>query len=212
MNTRLYDAQDMVKIACRECNGCGECCSEMGESIRLDPLDVHELCFHLTASFTDLLDNYISLHVEDRLILPHLKMQEQTDHCGFLQENGRCGIHLFRPGYCRLFPLGRDYSEGSLRYFIVDDGCPKPAKSKIKVSKWLEIEDMEAYERYLIKWHDFIKAARQKLMSLEKQEDVQKINMYLLNTFYTTPYDPMRDFYKLFEMRLLRGYRAIEQK
>ena len=36
---RLYDANDMVKAYCDECKGCHACCTGMGSSIILDPLD-----------------------------------------------------------------------------------------------------------------------------------------------------------------------------
>ena len=32
-------------------------------------------------------------------------MAEDSESCTFLDENGRCSIHPFRPGICRLFPL-----------------------------------------------------------------------------------------------------------
>ena len=38
-------------------------------------------------------------------------MQEETGACGFLADDGRCSIHMLRPGICRLFPLARDYSD-----------------------------------------------------------------------------------------------------
>ena len=41
---RLYDANDMVKAYCDECKGCHACCTGMGSSIILDPLDVMRLC------------------------------------------------------------------------------------------------------------------------------------------------------------------------
>ena len=41
---RLYDANDMVKAYCNECKGCHACCTGMGNSIILDPMDVMRLC------------------------------------------------------------------------------------------------------------------------------------------------------------------------
>ena len=37
---RLYEANDMVKTDCQDCKGCFDCCTGMGDSVVLDPLDV----------------------------------------------------------------------------------------------------------------------------------------------------------------------------
>ena len=36
---RRYGLNDMVKADCQDCKGCWDCCTEMGDSILLDPLD-----------------------------------------------------------------------------------------------------------------------------------------------------------------------------
>ena len=36
----------------------------------------------------------------------------------FLNEQGRCSIHDSRPGFCRLFPLGRFYENGGFREIV----------------------------------------------------------------------------------------------
>ena len=40
---RLYGRNDMVKADCHGCNGCSECCHDMGNSVILDPFDVYRL-------------------------------------------------------------------------------------------------------------------------------------------------------------------------
>lgn len=40
---RLYDSNDMVKADCHDCEGCCDCCQGMGDSVILDPFDVHRL-------------------------------------------------------------------------------------------------------------------------------------------------------------------------
>ncbi len=40
---KLYKAGDMVKADCGGCQGCSACCQGMGDSIKLDPLDVYRL-------------------------------------------------------------------------------------------------------------------------------------------------------------------------
>ena len=67
----------------------------------------------------------------------------------FLTEEGRCGIHPFRPGICRLFPLGRYYEENGFRYFLQVHECQKENRAKVKVKKWLDTPDLKKYETYI---------------------------------------------------------------
>ena len=80
--------------------------------------------------FETLLAGKIELNVVDGIILPNLKMAGAEDGCGFLTEEGRCGIHPFRPGICRLFPLGRYYEENGFRYFLQVHECQKENRRK----------------------------------------------------------------------------------
>ena len=114
----LYDLNDMVKADCQDCKGCSACCRGMGQSIILDPLDVYHLTTGLNTTFDQLLEQAIELNVFDGVILPNLKMTNDGGSCYFLNEEGRCKIHPFRPGICRLFPLGRVYEENGFKYFL----------------------------------------------------------------------------------------------
>ena len=53
---RLYGLNDMVKADCKDCRGCSACCSRMGQSITLDPLD----CFRLTENLHCTLEALLS--------------------------------------------------------------------------------------------------------------------------------------------------------
>lgn len=105
---KKYHKNDMVRLGCNDCDGCSACCQGMGESIVLDPWDIHMLSQNLQQSFEDMIGNSIELHSEQGMILPHLKLSGKEEKCTFLNEEGRCLIHAFRPGFCRLFPL-EDY-------------------------------------------------------------------------------------------------------
>ena len=208
----------MAKIAGAGCEGCGACCRDMGDSIRLDPLDVHELSLNLSCSFADLVDQAIGLHAEDGVILPHMLMKKSPAaadsdpspaQCTFLQEDLRCAIHAFRPGLCRLFPLGRDYDGTSFRYFIVEGGCHMPGRTKIKIDKWLGVSEIAPYEKFIADWHYFIKDLKEKIRDLKDPEEIRTLNLALLDSFYVTPYDPMRSFYGQFGMRLVRARRTM---
>ena len=199
---KLYSSNDMVKVGCHDCKGCSACCCDMGESILLDPMDVWRLERNLGQSFEQLLAGAIDLHVEDGLILPNLKMALSVTgpKSSFLNEEGRCSIHGFRPGICRLFPLGRNYEGEKLSYFLLTDACPAKNKSKMKVSKWLEMDGVKDYEHFLVKWHSLTKSLRQTMQNYNEEEAKRK-NMLFLQMFYFTPVQ-QENFYDGFYERL----------
>ncbi len=199
---KLYSANDMAKISCHDCAGCSSCCRDMGESIWLDPYDVFLLTRNLGKSMEELLTKEVELHVEDGLILPNLKMVGAEPVCGFLNKEGRCSIHTFRPGFCRLFPLGRNYEENKLSYFVLKDACPAPSKSKVKINKWLGVPNLKSYEKFLVEWHNLTKLLRGYYAEHVQEEAVIKaINMNFLQIFYLKPYIE-EDFYMAFEIRM----------
>ncbi|MDY3826563.1 MAG: YkgJ family cysteine cluster protein, partial [Lachnospiraceae bacterium] len=59
---KLYTSNDMVKADCGGCEGCSACCRGMGESIVLDPLDIHRLCCGLGTDFNGLMVDKIELN------------------------------------------------------------------------------------------------------------------------------------------------------
>lgn len=197
---KLYTANDMVKTDCHDCIGCSDCCRGMGSSITLDPMDIWRLTSHLNTDFNSLLEKYIELGMVDGLILPNLKLAGDGESCSFLNEQGRCSIHQFRPGICRLFPLGRIYEEDGFKYFLQVHECPKTDKTKIKVKKWLGISDIKTYEKYILDWHRFVNRCED---ALEELEDEQRkiLTLYLLKTFYQINY-PKEEFYTSFYERL----------
>lgn len=153
---KLYTSNDLVKADCGDCEGCHACCTGMGSSIVLDPLDIVRISRGTGAAFETLLAGKIELNVVDGIILPNLKMAGAEDGCGFLTEEGRCGIHPFRPGICRLFPLGRYYEENGFRYFLQVHECQKENRAKVKVKKWLDTPDLKKYEAYIARWHGLL--------------------------------------------------------
>lgn len=198
---RLYGSNDLVKADCGDCRGCFACCCGMGNSIILDPLDVHRLTTGLNQSFEALLASYLELNVVDGIILPNLKMQGSCECCAFLNEAGRCTIHAIRPGICRLFPLGRYYENGSFRYFLQTHECKKANRTKVKVKKWIDTPELGKYETFVNRWHYYLKDME---TLIEKQpEKAKEIDLQILQRFYLTPYGD--DFYTEFEQRMQKG-------
>ena len=199
---RKYRAGDMVRADCRGCVGCSARCHNMGSSIVLDPMDVWRLTKAADKSPEELFDSALELNVVDGLILPNLKMTGEERACVFLSGEGRCTVHEFRPGFCRMFPLGRYYENRSFWYFLQIHECPKN-KTKIKVEKWLGISDIRRYEAYINDWHYFLKDIEEALEGYGEEERRQ-MSLYLLRQFYLSPY-PRDEFYSEFDRRLKKA-------
>ena len=199
---KLYDLNDMVKADCKDCEGCSACCRGMGNSIVMDPLDVFRLTKGLDCTFEALLQNQAELNVVDGIVLPSIRMGEEGEACGFLDGKGRCSVHAFRPGICRLFPLGRIYTEEGIRYFLQIYECAKKNRTKVKVRSFMDNPDGKRYDKFIADWHDFLKKAENEI---EKQNDpnfTRQLSMNVLKMFYLTPYEKEQDFYDQFGKRL----------
>ena len=142
------------------------------------------------------------------MILPNLKMQGERECCAYLDGNGRCSIHPFRPGICRLFPLGRLYENGSFRYFLQTGECRKEGRTKLKVKKWIGVPEFGRYEKFVADWHFFVRALQDRLTAKEDMEAAQKINLYVLEQFYFKGWEA-EDFYGQFEKRLEEAGKAL---
>lgn len=198
---RLYGLNDMAKLGCNDCAGCSSCCRGMGNTIVLDPYDVWRLTGGLGVSLQQLLAGHLELNVVDGIILPNLKLAGDSEQCTFLNDAGRCSIHPYRPGICRLFPLGRYYEEDGFRYILQIHECEKTNRSKVKIRKWMDTPDMEQYDAYIADWHAFLSKLRTKLE--DASSDLAKsVSMYILQQFYLLPYDSSRDFYSQYEARI----------
>lgn len=209
---KLLGNNDMAKIGCHDCAGCSSCCRGMGDSIWVDPYDAYRLTTGLHCAFEKLLEGKIELHVEDGLILPNLRMVgEGESSCAFLNDEGRCSIHPLRPGFCRLFPLGRNYEDGKLAYFVLEEACPAPNKTKVKINKWLNTPNLKAYEVFLVEWHALTKRLRAFFADNADNEAVGKaVNMKFLEVFYFAPYEE-EDFYTQFSNRMqeMQGFLKV---
>ncbi len=206
---RFYEASDMVKLGCNDCEGCSDCCHDM-EALMLDPMDLYRLQTGLQRSFEDMLDQEIELARADGLILPKMKMtasEKGRSSCSFLNAEGRCSIHPFRPGICRLFPMGRYYEDHDYKYFLQVNECVKKGRYKVRLSQWLDTPDLDSYHDYIVDWHYFAKSLGEKtpLLTEESRKDVL---MYVLRLFFQTPYQA-DDFYPQFYSRLAQAKRVF---
>ena len=213
---KLYTSKDMARVDCHDCNGCFKCCHNMGNSIILDPYDIYQLWENMGLTFEELLAGPVELHVEDGLIIPNIKMIDETGSCGFLDSNGSCGIHDFRPGLCRLFPLARGFEKDKLGYFCLQDNVCPANKSKIRIDKWLGIKDLKKYEEFQLQWHDLKKQVQASVVEAlseqqlkESEQNASKahaISTQFIQYFYVKPYEG--DFYEEVYSRMA-SYRTM---
>lgn len=199
---KRYHANDLVKADCNDCINCNECCTGMGNSIILDPYDVALLSSGLELKFEHLMNGKIELNLVDGLILPNLVMDSEREQCLFLNQQGRCSIHAFRPGICRLFPLGRVYENNSFQYFLQTKECRKTNRTKIKVKKWIGLPNFRDYESFVLHWHDFLLEVQSIIREHAEAAYVKNLNLYLLKLFYQTRYEADSDFFSQFDQRL----------
>ena len=209
---KLYDANDLVEANCNSCKGNATCCHGMGNSIILDPYDIYRLTTRLDCTFEELLLDKIELNMVDGIILPNLKMTDLTEGCAFLNNAGKCSIHAYRPGICRIFPLGRYYDNHNFKYFLQINECRNNNKTKIKVSKWIDTPDLKQNEQFLIDWHYFLNTAENIVKNMQDEKLIKKLVMYLLSSVYLEKYEADRDFYLQFNERLSEAKRVVDSK
>ena len=132
---KLYDIEDIVKADTCGCDGCSDCCHDVGELVVLTPFDIYEIVNYLGVEFDELLGDKIELRQNNKILLPYLKMQDKDKRCSFLNKENRCMIHSKRPNICRLFPLGRAYQDDDFKYFLQVGNCPKEDLKDVKLDR-----------------------------------------------------------------------------
>ena len=206
---KLYGLDDMVRADCAGCAGCSACCKGMGASVVLDPYDVHRLVTGPGIGFEALLQKHLELNVVDGVILPNLRMAGDNEACAFLNEEGRCSVHAHRPGICRIFPLGRLYEDRSFQYILQVHECKKGNRSKVKVKKWIDMPDAKNYDKYVARWHYFLKDLQRIAREDEEGTAAKTVSMYVLRTFYLTPYNAGADVFWEIETRIQTAERLF---
>lgn len=199
---KLYDIRDMVKADAGGCDGCSACCHGVGELVALTPFDLYEIQRGTQLSFEALLGDKIELRHEGKLQVPYLKMMGDVEACSFLNSDNRCSIHGHRPSICRLFPLGRAYIDGDLKYFLQVDACSKESLGKVKVKKWIGIADYNANKQFILAWHNFIKALKFRMKFMSDDQELKVTNEYLIEMFYKIDDAHSEDFYDIFNQKL----------
>lgn len=207
---KRYALKDPVEVGCDGCQGDPDCCKGMGNSIVMDPYDIYRITTNMDVTFEQLLAHLVELNVVDGIILPNLKMSGEKEACAFLDQEGRCSIHSYRPGICRIFPLGRYYEDHDFSYILQVKECPCQATAQIKVGKWIDTPNLAKNKQFLIDWHYFLNDMEEMIQNTKDVNQIKKINMYILNSFYSKQYDTEAEFYPQFEERLREARRLFE--
>lgn len=212
----MYKIDDFAPLGCNDCRGCHSCCTNMGDSIIQDPYDYWLFSRNMKiagggkVTFDMLVseDGPWELSDHDGVLLPNIKMVEEG-RCPFLDESGRCSIHMLRSGLCRLFPLGRVFEEdGTISYTLLKGslGCRRSAKGKdsvkVKIREWLGYAFPEKYEEYQVLWHEIKKQVSAKAEKFNDNECSESFSDFLvdfLECFYTKAYGD--DFFGEFKER-----------
>jgi len=183
---KLMNSSDMAKLGCSNCEGCSDCCRDRASAITLDAWDIMLLKNGLNYSFEGLINSgLISLAAIDGIILPTLSVRNDTEECIFLDQEGRCSIHSFRPGICRMFPLARLWHEdGSFSYFMQPGECSHSNGVKIKISKWLGYDNIREYESSVRIWHDALRELRCRMAAVSSHEELITLQRSFLETWF----------------------------
>lgn len=208
----FYRPEDMVPVGCSDCAGCSDCCRNTGDSIVLDPYDMYLLSKGTGKTFTDMIEREIEIRLVDGLVLPNLIQQRVKEPgsefagapgegCAFLSAGGRCTIHPFRPGFCRLYPMGRYYTEDGFRYILQKNECTGREKTPVLLRDWIGVEDLPRYEAFVLGWHDFKKSAEAAMEGLT-QRSRGSVRNYILQLFFVHPYITELDFYAQYAARM----------
>ena len=88
-------------------------------------------------------------------------------------------------------------------YFLQIDECRKKSRGKMKVKKWLGIENLKTYETYISRWHEFLNKSEDGMKELDEQNQ-KVLTLLILQRFYQTPFQAKEDeeFYREFFERL----------
>lgn len=94
-----------------------------------------------------------------------------------------------------------------------------PGRYKVRINKWLGIPDLPHYENFVSEWHYYIRDIKERIAEYSQsaegtdpagqdadespnQSYIRQLNLFILKVFYETPFDPNRDFYEQFDLRL----------
>ena len=76
-------------------------------------------------------------------------------------------------------------------------------KTKVKVKKWIDVEEPEKNKKFILDWHYYLLSLQEEAKTMDDAA-LKAMNMELLTRFYLTPYDGNRGFYEQFNERFVQ--------
>jgi len=182
-NNIYLQASDMAQVVCNDCRGCTNCCRELSAAITLDAWDMKMLTEGLEKSFDELLEEgSIALAVSDGVLLPIFGNKKDRAECVFLGDDGRCTIHSYRAGICRMYPLARRWkADGNFAYYLQKGECPNRTGEEMTVSEWLGYDDIYAYEQAIRAYRLRLNEYRRACAAAKDGSELEMIRRKFLN-------------------------------
>lgn len=179
----LLGADDEAELECSDCLGCTNCCRELSAAITLDAWDVALLKEGLHLSFDEMVEKgYISFTEQGKALLPIFGNKPDRSECIFLGEDGRCSIHPYRAGICRMYPLARLWrADGRFSYYLQRGECEHRKREKKLISEWLGYPDTAAYEQTISAYHLRLNAYREQCVCARTDEELSRIRQQFIS-------------------------------
>ncbi len=140
---------DRFQFACHKGLSCfTQCCQKL--EVMLTPYDILRLKNALNISSDRFLEKYTETVFSERLEIPLVKLKKIDNRCPFLSSEG-CKIYKDRPSVCRLYPLGRGFSnQGKEVYFLIKEKecLGFEGSRKWTVASWVKAQGIEDYDKY----------------------------------------------------------------
>lgn len=210
-NGRLYTEKDHVKADTSGCVLCHACCLGIDGMVELNPYDVFQLRNATNLTFEALNHQHVTTIPDGKLMIPHLKTIGSDERCTFLNVDNRCEVHGFRPSTCRLFPLGRVYTDmpNDFKYFLQIGACVKPILKLIPVDKWIAIDDYEENKKFILSWYQIVKALKFRLKFEHDTQTANKLSQYFLTTFFSIDPGAEETFYDAYYRQLPEAKKTL---
>ena len=159
--------KDRVEFSCQ---GCGNCCRNVENSIMLEPLDAYRLARYLrhrTGSVETIEDVYSQythpLMLEEIYPVFLLNTRNEDRSCVFLRDS-RCSVYDGRPRVCRLYPFTvENWHRGRrfIYYQCIDRHVAHFKGGQVSVEEWM-------YQNFTRDAREFIEAENTALRELGK--------------------------------------------
>lgn len=175
---QLLSAYDYADIECNDCIGCeNSCCREISGEITLDSWDIALLKEGLGKTFDELIsEGRITINEVNGAAVPIFASKPDKKECVFLKDDGRCSIHPYRAGICRMYPLARLWQgNGNFAYYLQKGECVHRTTARTRVSDWLGYSDVSQYESAVRVYHAALKEYRMKYVCSPDPDERKKI-------------------------------------